>query len=560
MRWYRFWTAVVFSALIAGQEIMSTPEGGTQPILFPADVTMLEAADQRKDLGCAVEPDKAVLGIDLKFHGGYEVNIPLREVQRNKLTVLFRVIPKGRDPVHFIQNVPIPEIREGTTGFVNFHGEFDLGPGSYHVDWLIRDASGRYCSAHWDLRALLEAKDREVAVALPPESVRPRDREQFVPEPAVQRAQGGTPIHVKLLVNFAPENPGAAVLAPFDTAGLVSILRTIARNPEIQHFSVTAFNLEGRRTLYRQSYTDKIDFPSLGDALQKLGLGTVNVTQLASKNGDAAFLTNLLDREARAESRPDAFIFVGLKVQLDSGVPEEELRKIGDLESPVFYLNYTPDRQAFPWRDTIGRVVKFFKGREYTISGPLELCNAVSDMMSRIFQFKKTRTPSGRFEGSAFPAESPIREVAKEDRQAKSPQHGTAKPDPSPSYDTGWRKAMGAALQSMASNRGPTAPNETAGDEPSYSEVSIANVILHAPNETDSDVCSVSYTLSSRFHRPLAVAVDVSVHGEGWESHARYTDSIGPDTASGFNHSEHLQCRPASANRVTAIVSSVRVP
>jgi hypothetical protein len=38
MRWYLFLTAVVFGAPIAGQEILSAPEGGTGPILFPADV------------------------------------------------------------------------------------------------------------------------------------------------------------------------------------------------------------------------------------------------------------------------------------------------------------------------------------------------------------------------------------------------------------------------------------------------------------------------------------------------------------------------------------------
>lgn len=73
MRWYLFWVTVVYGAPIAAQEILSAPEGGTGPILFPADVVMLEAAEQREDLGCKVDPDKVFLGMDLKFHGGYEV-------------------------------------------------------------------------------------------------------------------------------------------------------------------------------------------------------------------------------------------------------------------------------------------------------------------------------------------------------------------------------------------------------------------------------------------------------------------------------------------------------
>jgi hypothetical protein len=116
----------------------------------------------------------------------------------------------------------------------------------------------------------------------------------------------------------------------------MSILRTISRNPDIHNFSVTAFNLEGRWMLYRQSYTDRVDFPSLGDAIQKLDLGTIDVTELVSKNGDSVFLAKLLENERRAESLPDALIFVGLKVQLDSRVAEEELKKVRELESLSF--------------------------------------------------------------------------------------------------------------------------------------------------------------------------------------------------------------------------------
>lgn len=546
MRWYLFSTAVVFSTLLAGQEILSAPQGGTRLILFPADVVILEAVEERKDLGCRVVPDKAVLGIDLKFHGGYEVSLPLREVWGNKLTVLFRVIPKGQEPVHFVQTEHIPEIEERTSGTLTLHGAFKLGQGSYHIDWLIRDAPGRYCSAHWDLQASLQAKDRDVTVALPPESVQPAEREQFTPEPAVQRAQGALPINVKLLVNFSPPKPGAAALDPADIAGLVSILRALARNPAIQRFSVTAFNLDGRQMLYRQPHSDGIDFPALGDALQNLDLGVVNVTQLASKNGDAAFLTKLLEDEARNESRPDAVIFVGLKIQLDSGLPEEGIKKVRELASPVFYLNYVPDRQAFPWPDTIGRVVKSLKGREYTISGPSDLCNAVRDTLSQILLFKQSRAPGGGFEGSRFSGGQPAGEV-------------TAESNPSPPYDGGWRKAMGSALQAVASNRGPTPLTETAGYEPSLSDVSVAKVKLHNSNGPSGGVCSVSYNLSNRFHRSVSVTVDVKVGGEGLGS---YVDTIGANSSSAVAHNEFAQCRPAGAdgaNRVTAIIRSIRV-
>ena len=40
---------------------------------------ILEAQDPRKDLPCTANQIKPQLGFDMKFHGGYEVSIPLRE-------------------------------------------------------------------------------------------------------------------------------------------------------------------------------------------------------------------------------------------------------------------------------------------------------------------------------------------------------------------------------------------------------------------------------------------------------------------------------------------------
>ena len=48
--------------------------------LFTSDAAILEAQDVRKDLPCTVNPTKPVLGFDLRFHAGYDVNVPLRDL------------------------------------------------------------------------------------------------------------------------------------------------------------------------------------------------------------------------------------------------------------------------------------------------------------------------------------------------------------------------------------------------------------------------------------------------------------------------------------------------
>src|SRR5271169_2646243 len=89
---------------------------GTAVRIFNTDQAVLEAGDARKDLPCTVTPDKPLLGFDLKFHAGYTVVVPLKELagSENMLTILFRVTPDNRkdEPLYFTQHVRVPSIEE----------------------------------------------------------------------------------------------------------------------------------------------------------------------------------------------------------------------------------------------------------------------------------------------------------------------------------------------------------------------------------------------------------------------------------------------------------------
>jgi len=196
---------------------------------------------------------------------------------------------------------------------------------------------------------------------------------------------------VKMLVNFAPQNANASTLRPIDTSALVSILRTIAREPRIGRFSLTAFNLQEQRVVFRQADADRIDFPALGEALRSINPGTIDLKRLSQKHGETEFLADLIKKEASAEPRPDALIFAGPKAMLEQNVQPETLKEVGDLDYPVFYMNYALNPQASPWRDAISHAVRFFKGQEFTISRPRDLWFAVSEMVARIVKLKHGR-------------------------------------------------------------------------------------------------------------------------------------------------------------------------
>jgi hypothetical protein len=383
--------------VLEGQTLMHGASPGATVRMVPTDWSVLETQEPRKDLPCSVTPAAPVVGFDLRFHAGYAVSIPLKDLTGgDKLTTIFRVLPKDlkEDASYFAQETRVPSIEADASGNAYLEGAFDLGAGRYHVDWLMRDHTGQVCSFYWDTDAVLPAKDKQIHLTLAPGSVEPAETEPFKDDPPVERAQGDL-LDVKILINFAPQDEHSAGLFQPDTTALVSILRGISREPRIGKFSVVAFNLQEERVLYRQERGNYIDFPALGEALRTMHLGTIDIKRLSTKNGETEFLTQLIQQELGGEDRPDALIFAGPKALLEESVPRDSLKEVGDIEYPVFYMNYNVEPQAVPWRDAIGRTVKFFRGSEFTISKPRDLWSAMTDMVSKTVKFRSTRRTAG---------------------------------------------------------------------------------------------------------------------------------------------------------------------
>jgi hypothetical protein len=368
--------------------------------IFNTDLAVLESDETRKELPCTVTPSKPTLGFDLKFHAGYQVSVPLKELagRDNGLSIVFRVAPDGRrdEPAYFTQHLRVPPIEEDAKGDAYLQGAFDVGEGAYHIDWLMRDRTERVCSFNWDSEANLGTKDRPMSLAIAPEAIQRAAGEEFTEEPPVQRTSTDPPLNVKVLVNFAPQNSLSPALQPLDTTALVSILRTISRDPRIGKFSLVAFNMQEQKVIYRQDGASRIDFPALGTALNTLNLGTVDLKRLGDKHGDTDFLTTLVRKEMTPapQDHPDALVFAGPKILLDANPPEGALKDATDIDFPVFYMNYNLNPQAVPWKDAISHTVHFFRGYEYTISRPRDLWFAVSEMVSKIVKSRNGRSAS----------------------------------------------------------------------------------------------------------------------------------------------------------------------
>lgn len=377
-----------------GAQVMltpSTPGGAVQ--LIGNDEANLDSGEQKKDLPCTVTPVKPVLGFDLRFHSGYDIVLPLKQIagESNLLTIVFRVTSASDkdSPRYFSQKYNVPEIDDDAKGDTYLGGGFDLGEGDYHVDWLMRDRIERVCSSSWDITAALTAKDQNVKLPIAPHAIEASHLDFFKPEPPVTKPEDA--FSVKIIVNYAPQEGYAASMQPIDTSALVSILRNIAREPRIHRFSLVAFNMNAQKVVYRQEDSDHIDFPALGKALSSLKFGIVDYKKLSDPHSGSDFLSKLVMTEL-SNNKSDAVIFAGPKIGLDDNVPPDDLKELASVSFPVFYLNYNLTPVQNPWRDPIGNVVRHFRGYEYTIARPRDLWTSWSDIMTRIVKLKLVST------------------------------------------------------------------------------------------------------------------------------------------------------------------------
>ena len=67
-----------------------------------------------------------------------------------------------------------------------------------------------------------------------------------------------------------------------------------------------------------------------------------------------------------------------------------QARRCGFVQ-PLEFMNYNLNPQVVPWKDSISRAIRTFKGTEYTISRPRDLWISTSEMVGRIVRFKRDR-------------------------------------------------------------------------------------------------------------------------------------------------------------------------
>ncbi len=185
---------MLFVAPINAQMMLRPAESGQLVHPMPSDLVVLESDEPRKDLPCMVSPRKPELGFDLRFHSGYDVTVPIRELSGagQQLSIIFRLAPdEDRNrPVYFVQHFRVPDIDDDAKGDAYLQGGVDMGEGKYHVDWLMRDQSERICSSSWTTEAVLTARDKPMPLFISANEIVQSLTEPFVNDSTPQRVAG----------------------------------------------------------------------------------------------------------------------------------------------------------------------------------------------------------------------------------------------------------------------------------------------------------------------------------------------------------------------------------
>jgi hypothetical protein len=399
-------TLLAGAALLApcptsAQKLIRTGISGGDLYLSHSDVAVLGAEVTRNDLPCTVEPLDPKLEYDLTFQAGYVARVPLAALagSGNELRMLFRIQSldsPDSEPMYFKEHYEVPSIEADAEGEATLPGKYRLGPGRYKVSWLMRDRSEKVCAQSWEVRAETLEGFEKLAASPDATKISEWSEEIFVEDPPIRRAAGKL-LHVKLLVSFSPVDLAKVKLSEYDTRAVVSMLRVLAREPQIGEFSLVAYNAHEERVIYETSRTTRIDFKELGEAVHTSISGMVNIEQLQDKESGEKFVKSLFQRhltrkgvsESDDKEPPDAIVFLGPKVVFEKPASSALLAESARLQVPVFYFIYNRNPRSYPWRDAVSAGLKNFNIKEFDITGAKDFGRSMQEWVELLSHLRK---------------------------------------------------------------------------------------------------------------------------------------------------------------------------
>ena len=342
-----------------------------------AQLEGVQAGEQA--LGCQVSAIKPSLNFSFRYQAGYTVTVPMHQYlgSGHGWTVLTRITPEGGDPkpVYLLSRIPLPQVPK-TNVEVRVGGGYLLGEGAYTVRWLMRDDAGRVCRKSWRVDVHLTHADRQVKVAMPPDTVWEIGLRGSRTLP--RETGDAAPLRLTIFLHTAPLFPRRTRMRPNDMVTLMSTVSSLLERLPVRSVRLVLFNLDQQKELYRKEGFLLRDMAQVSQAMTNIELGLVDFQVLQNKRGHVDLLADLVNREIEAQPPSDVVLFLGPQTRYFDRVPQASLEKPAGHGPEFYYFQIVPflSQTATP-ADSIKSAMSRLGGKTILIHTPGEFAKAI---------------------------------------------------------------------------------------------------------------------------------------------------------------------------------------
>jgi hypothetical protein len=353
------------------------------PARFGSTLTALEPRAGEQFLRCEVTPIRPSLNFSFRFQAGYVVRVPMNQYSGagHGWAMITRITPEGggQKPVYLAGRTRLPSIPKTKTE-VEVGGGYLLGEGRYDVKWTLLDDAGRVCRASWHVDAKLGRQERQLNLAMPPDTVadftlrgRPDNR---------RGTDDAAPIRLTVLLNAAPLFPLRTRLRASDRVILMGLLSSLLERVPARSVRLVVFNLDQQKTLLRQDAFAPGALGRVAQALNGTELGLVDYRVLQNPHGRVDFLAGLMNLELRAEAPSDVVVFLGPETRYGDKLPPAALGEPTGAAPRFFNLQFKPYyvRGAPSFPDSIAHATAKAKGKTIVIRTPADFAKAIEQI------------------------------------------------------------------------------------------------------------------------------------------------------------------------------------
>ena len=224
-------------------------------------------------LRCQVSPIKPSLNFSFRYQSGYMVTVPMNQYfgSGHRWTVLIRITPEGgsRKPIYLISEFALPTVPRNNSE-AGVGGGYLLGEGVYDVRWMMLDDAGRVFRKTWRLDVHLSHADRQVKVAMPPDTVGELVLRGSRPLPT--ETGDAVTRRLTILLHVAPLFPQRTHLHYGDVMTLMSTVSSLMEHVPARSVRLVLFNLDQQKELYRKDDFLLRDMAQLFQAMSQFEL------------------------------------------------------------------------------------------------------------------------------------------------------------------------------------------------------------------------------------------------------------------------------------------------